>query len=485
MADELTARSIVELSALMRARLVSPVEVVEAHLRRIESLNPQLKAIVTLAPDAMKRAREAENTIMRRSSDDDDIGALCGVPITIKDTIETKDLRTTSGSPLRATHIPTRDATTVARLKAAGAIVVGKTNVSEMAMAYDADNPVFGRTNNPHDLKLSPGGSSGGCAAAVSACLVPASLGSDLAGSIRVPAHFCGVLSLKPTAGHVPIDGHFPIAEGAFALGASFGPIARYVQDLALLYRVLAGNQTPFDSTAIQKSVQAKRRDELRGKRIAWYVDDGVSVVTNETREAVRAAARALEQAGMIAFEAQPPGVTRAPDLWSELFQKAAFDNLRELYSGHEDEAGAFVRAILSSGANTSPHAPEKLVAARRERDSLREDLLGWMKQTPFIVAPVGAVPAFAHDTRRVTVGDSSQSVFRSFSYAQTYNVFGLPCVSIPAGRTVENLPVGVQIVGRPLMEEEVLAAAAIIEEALGGWQSPYKYGNVNLYAES
>jgi len=477
LADELTARSIIELTAQMRARIVSPVEVVEAHLRRIELLNPQLNAVVALAPDAMKRAREAENTIMRRSSDEDDIGALCGVPITIKDTIETKDLRTTSGSPLRATHISARDATAVARLKAAGAIVIGKTNVSEMAMAYDAANPVFGRTNNPHDLTRSPGGSSGGCAAAVSACLVPASLGSDLAGSIRVPAHFCGVLGLKPTNGSVPLDGHFPSATEAFAHGASFGPLARYVRDLSLLYRVLAGNQTPFDSPTIQKSVQAKQRNELHGKRVAWYADDGVSVVTEETREAAAAAARVLEQAGMIVIEAQPPGVTRAPDLWADLFQQTALDDLRELYSGRENEAGAFVRAVLSSRANeTSQHAPEKLFAAQRERLALRGELLGWMQQTPLIIAPVGAVPAFPHDTRRVTVGDSSQSVFRCFSYAQTYNVFGLPCVSIPAGRTRENLPVGVQLIGRPLMEEEVLAAAAIIEGALGGWQPPANF---------
>lgn len=474
-ADELTAQSVVELARLMRARLVSPVEVVEAYLRRIDNLNPQLNAIVTLAPDALERAREAENKIMRRSHKDEDAGVLCGVPLTIKDTIETKDLLTTSGSRLRATHIPARDATAVARLKAAGAIVIGKTNASEMAMAYDADNPVFGRTNNPHDLERSPGGSSGGCAAAVGACLVPASLGSDLAGSIRVPAHFCGVLSLKPTTGSVPLDGHFPIATKSFAHGASFGPLARYVQDLDLLYRVLAGHATPIDSTEIIKTKQAKRSVELVGKHVAWYADDGVSVITNETREAVQAAARVLEQAGMIAFEAQPPGVTRAPDLWSELFQQTALDDLRKLYSGRENEAGAFVRHVLSSRANatTPQHAPEKRFAAQREQIALRETLLEWMKQTPLIIAPVGAVPAYPHDTRRATVGDSSQSVFRCFSYAQTYNVFGLPCVSIPAGRTHENLPVGVQIIGRPLMEKEVLAAAAIVEESLGGWQPP------------
>ncbi|MFN2452867.1 MAG: amidase [Pyrinomonadaceae bacterium] len=472
MTDELTHQSAAALAALMRACRVSPVEVIEAHLRRIEFLNPRLNAVVTLAPDAIERAREAEDSVMRG---DENIGVLCGVPVTIKDTIETKDLRTTSGSPLRATYIPMQDSTAVARLKAAGAIVIGKTNVSEMAMAYDADNPVFGRTNNPHDLTRTPGGSSGGCATAVSACLVPASLGSDLAGSIRVPAHFCGVVGLKPTAsGRVPVDGHFPSATGAAALGVSFGPIARHVEDLRLFYNVLAATQSFINTQyAIERQEQATRGLGLRGRCFAWYVDDGVSRVTNETKKAVEAVAGALTKAGMIGVEAQPPGIARAPDLWRTLFQRAALENLSELYAGHEEKAGALVRAVLTAGANMPLPDAGEMETAKRERALLRKQLIDWMRETPLIVAPVGAAHAFPHGTRRVEIEGVSQSIFRAFSYAQTYNVFGLPCVSMPALRSREGLPVGVQIIGRPFAEAEVLNAAAIIEESLGGWMPP------------
>ncbi|HEU5132757.1 MAG TPA: amidase, partial [Pyrinomonadaceae bacterium] len=188
------------IATMIRQREVSPVEVVEAHLEQIERLNPELNAIVTLAPDAIERAREAEAALMRG----DNVGALHGVPLTIKDTIETAGLRTTSGSKMRSDYVPRVDAPAVARLKTAGAIILGKSNAAEMAMDYTADNPVFGRTNHPLNHDLTPGGSSGGEAVAIATCMSPGGLGSDLAGSVRIPAHFCGVCGLKPTTGRVP-----------------------------------------------------------------------------------------------------------------------------------------------------------------------------------------------------------------------------------------------------------------------------------------
>src|SRR5882672_1513484 len=187
--NDLTALSATRLAALIRERVISPVEVVETYLRRIAELNPSLNAIVTLAPDLIEQAQAAEATLVRG----EEVGPLHGVPLTIKDTIETAGLRTTSGSVIRAEHIPERDAPAVARLKAKGAIILGKTNTAEMAMDYTADNPVFGRTNNPHDFSRTPGGSSGGEAAAIATQMSAAGLGTDLAGSIRIPAHFCGI----------------------------------------------------------------------------------------------------------------------------------------------------------------------------------------------------------------------------------------------------------------------------------------------------
>ncbi|HEV7859701.1 MAG TPA: amidase [Pyrinomonadaceae bacterium] len=459
------------IARAIRARQFSAREVMSAHLERIARLNPQLNAIVTLAPDALERARHADEALARGQG----LGQLHGIPLTIKDTIETKGLRTTSGSLMRADYVPCADATAVARLKAAGAIIIGKTNVSEMAMAYDASNPVFGRTNNPHDPRLTPGGSSGGEAASIAAGLSLAGLGSDLSGSVRVPAHFCGISGLKPTTGSVPGEGQCPPAIGPFSLGAVIGPMARRVADLATLFRVLT---MPLDAqgelvNASPENLQSEPWMNLRGWRAAWYADDGVSPVTEETRLAVESAARALEDAGLIIEERRPPGVERGPDLWSSLFSRAALLHLRENYAGREASGGPMVRAIFKAAGDGPAPTQDEFITAWVERDRLRAALVRWMDTTPLIIAPVGATHAFEHDARRLEIGGQSMSVFRAFGYSQTFNVYGLPAVCVPAGRSREGLPVGVQVVGRPFAEESVLAAALIIEKSLGGWQPP------------
>lgn len=465
--DELTKLSARKLAARISAREVSPVEVVEAYLRRIEELNPQLNAIVTLAPDALERAREAESSIMRGLK----VGLLHGVPVTIKDTIETKGLKTTSGSLLRAQHVPDEDATAVARLKAAGAIILGKTNVPEMAIPYECDNAVFGRTNNPHDARLTSGGSSGGCAAAISACLSPAGLGSDLSGSIRVPAHFCGITGLKPTMGRISSAGHFPPATGALAHGAVFGPMARRVEDLSLFLSVLTElNEGASVSVQSQDAVLK----DIRGWRVASFVNEsGGAVVTEETQQAIRAALCALGDAGLEIVDDVPPGLNRAGALWPALFSHASIAQLRDIYAGQEEKAGGSVRAVLATAGNSPQPSPDDFARAWTEREALLLTLVEWMKTTPLIIAPVGATPAFEHGARRVKVGEEMLSVYRAFDYSRACNVLGLPSVSVPAGRTREGLPIGVQIIGRPFEEEAVLAAASIIEEALGGWIQP------------
>src|SRR6478672_7999346 len=198
----LIENNLTTLAQMIRSKEVSPVEVVEAHLQQIEKLNPRLNAIVTLAPDVLDQARRAERELTDRP--------LHGVPLTIKDTIETAGLLSTSGSRRCAAYVPKRDAPVVARLTDAGAIILGKTNTSELAMDYTGDNPLFARTNNPHDLSKCPGGSSAGEAVAIATCMSPGGIGSDLAGSIRVPAHFCGITGFKPATGKVPRGGQFP-----------------------------------------------------------------------------------------------------------------------------------------------------------------------------------------------------------------------------------------------------------------------------------
>jgi amidase len=472
MSNDLTTKSATELVALISSRAVSPVEVVEAHLRRFEQVNPALNAIVTIAEDAIDRARACEAAL--RSGND--VGPLHGLPVTVKDTIDTAGLRTTSGSRIRAHHVPEQDAASVARLKAAGAIVLGKSNTPEMAIPYETDNPLFGRTNNPYDLDRTPGGSSGGEAAAIAACLSPAGLGSDLSGSIRVPAHFCGIAGLKPTTGRVAMDGHTPATPGVVALGSSIGPMARRVEDLALLFKVLA---EPTQFEAAQNGIDILNPTALRGLRVAWYTDDGVSPVSDEIRAAVQNAANALADAGLELIEVTPPGISKGSQLWIDLFSRAANSEIASLYQGREVEAGPQVARLLrefnpaTTDFQEKIEKAERLAAAVLEREHLREELLQWMRTTGLLLAPVGATAAFEHGAERVAVSGKSISVFRAFSYSQIFNVLGLPSVAVPAGRTANGLPIGVQVVGRPFEERTLLSAAAIIEAALGGWQKP------------
>ena len=447
--NELIRAPLETLAGLIRRRKVSPVEVAGAYLQQVSSLNPSLNAIVTLAPDVLQRAKMAEEAVMRG----DRVGSLHGIPLTIKDTIETAGLRTTSGSAVRADHVPQSDAPAVSRLKAAGAIILGKTNPAEMAMDYTADNPVFGRTNHPHDPGLTPGGSSGGEAVAIATRMSPAGIGSDLAGSVRIPAHFCGIAGLKPTAGRVPGEGQFPPSTGPYSLGAVIGPLARRVGDLRLLLGALSNRTEPS-------------RD-VHGRRVAWYTHDGVSPVTEETARAVGAVAKVLAEAGLAVEERRPPHVERGNEMWLKLFSRASVVQLRKVYAGRESEGGSFVSWRLATADDTPAPALDEYIAAWMERDRLREELLQWMETTPLIVAPVGARPAYAHDTLKVTVGGSTFGTFRAFSYAQAFSVFDLPVVTVPAGRSNEGLPIGVQIVGRPFAEEMVLAAAEIVERTL------------------
>ena len=449
--DELVQQSLRAIAKLIQLREVSPVEVAEAYLERIERLNPALNAIVTVAPDVVERARAAEAALLRG----DEIGALHGVPVTVKDTIDTAGLRTTSGSKIRMDYVPAIDAPAVARLKAAGAMVLGKTNAAEMAMDYTADNPVFNRTNHPFDPRLTPGGSSGGEAVAIATHMSPGGIGSDLAGSVRIPAHFCGICGLKPTTGRIPGEMQFPPSIGPYSLGAVIGPMARNAGDLRLLFGALS--RDPFERSTF----------DLRGTRVAWYTDDGVAPVTEETANAVARAARALSDAGLIVEERRPPHVERGYEMWLKVFSRASVVQLRSVYKGRESEGGSFVRWRLGTADNTPTPTLDEYIAGWMERDRLREELLQWMETTPIIIAPVGATPAYPHDTLKVTVRGSTFGTFKAFSYAQTFSVFDLPVVTVPAGKSNDGLPIGVQIAGPPFAEETILAAAEIVEKSV------------------
>lgn len=465
--SELIFNSATKLAEMIRNKQVSPVEVVEAHIRRIEEVNPKLNAFVTTTFErARGEARSAEMRITRGES----VGPLHGVPVSIKDTFETAGVRTVAGSRLLEDHIPDRDAPVVARLKRAGAIILGKTNVPEFAMDFRSENLVFGRTSNPWDLGRVPGGSSGGEAAAIASGCSPAGVGSDLGGSIRVPSHFCGIVGLKPTPGRVPVTGHIPVCVGPFALGNSNGPLARRIEDLGLMLTVLAGFD-PGDPQSVPVPVRDYRQIDARKLRVMWYTNDAFAPVTQATRQTVERAAKALADRGLELAERRPAGIERAFELWYGFLGQAGVPGIVKMYEGREELMGPLMQALK---AIVQPQTNEQFLDAWTGRDVLRASVVTEMMDYPIILAPVAAIPAFEHDHKGgFTVEGHEVEYLAAFSYTMTFNVLGLPGAVVPCGRSPEGLPIGVQIVGRPFEEETVLAVAAVLEEALGGYQRP------------
>ncbi len=464
--DSLTYRSAVEMARMIREKKISPVELVQTHLDRIERLNPQLNAFVSVdSARALEAARKAEAAVMQSAT----VGPLHGVPVTIKSSIDVAGLRCEAGSKLRAGHIAEADAPLVARLKAAGAIVLGNTNVPEMLMAFETDNLLYGRTNSPWDLERTPGGSSGGEAAAIAAGCSAGGVGSDGAGSIRVPAHFSGICGLKPTPGRIPATGHYPPSLGPFALLGVVGPLARTVADLQLLFEAIAGPDKG-DACAAPVPLRRLSEQELRKIRIGYFEDDGRTPVTPETRAAVRTAAEALKQQGFEVEPFRPEGLERARQL---LWLFLGFGARMLLGKEFEGRASNQVPALMQYALQAPLLTAEELLNAWMERDQLVIGLAEQMEKFPVLLCPVCAVPAFRHGERAWTINGQSISYLDAMSYTPWFNLLGNPGVVVPVGRSPEGLPIGVQVVARLHEEEVALAVAAQIEQAGGGWQAP------------
>ncbi|MEE8551362.1 MAG: amidase, partial [Gemmatimonadota bacterium] len=408
--DSLTYRSAVEMARMIREKKISPVELVQAHLDQIERLNPQLNAFVSVdSARALEAARKAEAAVMQGAT----VGPLHGVPVTIKSSIDVAGLRCETGSKLRAGHIAEADAPLVARLKAAGAIVLGNTNVPEMLMAFETDNLLYGRTNSPWDLERTPGGSSGGEAAAIAAGCSAGGVGSDGAGSVRVPAHFSGICGLKPTPGRIPATGHYPPSLGPFALLGVVGPLARTVADLQLFFEAIAG---PDKGDACAAPVPLRRLSdaELRKIRIGYFEDDGRTPVTPETRAAVRTAAEALKQQGFEVEPFRPEGLERARQLLWLFFGFGAKMLLGKEFEGR---ASNQVPALMEYALQAPLLTAEELLNAWMERDQLVIGLAEQMEKFPVLLCPVCAVPAFRHGERAWTINGQSISYLDAMSY--------------------------------------------------------------------
>ncbi len=467
--NELTFLSAVDMAQKIREKKISPVELAEAHLAKIERLNPKLNAFVQVDADQVRReARAAEAEVMKG----DILGPLHGVPVSIKSALDVAGLRCEAGTRLRAGHIAPQDAPLVARLRNAGAIILGVTNTPELLMAWETDNLLYGRTNSPWDLERTPGGSSGGEAAAISAGMSAGGVGSDGGGSIRVPAHFSGICGLKPTPGRIPSTGHFPASGGPFALIGVVGPMARTVADLKAFFEVMQGPDDG-DTCAAPVPLRWPSDPEARKLRIGYFEDDGRTPVTPETRAAVRTAANALRNAGFEVEPFRPEGLERARLLWKKFFVVAGGMLIRPMFCGREHDLSPILKQFLDCSAEELPLDGETLLGAWISRDVLRTQFLGQMRKYPILLCPAAAIPAFRHGERSWSADGKTVEYLDAWSYTEWFNLLGNPAAVVPVSYSAEGLPIGVQIIGRPWEEEQVLAVANALEMECKAWKIP------------
>lgn len=467
--SELTYLSAVNMAQQIREKKISPVELAEAHLAKIARLNPKLNAFVHVEPEQVRReAREAEAMVMRSET----LGPLHGVPISIKSSLDVAGLRCESGTRLRAGHVATEDAPLVARLRQAGAVILGVTNTPELLMAWETDNLLYGRTNNPWGLERTPGGSSGGEAAAIAAGMSAGGVGSDGGGSIRVPAHFSGICGLKPTPGRVPATGHYPASGGPFALLGVVGPMARTVGDVKALFAAMQGPDDG-DTCAAPVPLHWPSEQEAKQLRVGYFEDDSRTPVTLETRAALRTAAKALRGAGFQVEPFRPEGLEEARGLWKKFFVTAGGMLIRPMFHEREQDLSPVLKQFLEWSASEPPLTGEGLLEAWIGRDVLRARFLAQMRQYPVLLCPAAAIPAFRHGERRWTIEGKTVEYLDAWSYTEWFNLLGNPAAVIPVGHSAEGLPIGVQIVGRPWEEEQVLTVAAALERECGAWKIP------------
>jgi len=460
--------SIAETLESYRKKELSPVDVITAHLERAQALQPKLNSFVRLdAESAIARARSLESSLARGES----LLPLCGIPLTVKSCIDVAGWPCPAGSLLRKDYVPTTNATLVQRLEDAGAILLGNTNTPEFLMAYETDNSLSGRTSNPWNLAYSSGGSSGGEAAAIASGCSMGGVGSDGGGSVRAPAHFCGICGLKPTPGRVPITGHFPPGGGAFAWIGVVGPMARTVGDVRTVFRVIQGPD-PGDPLSAPVPVREFSTAELRGLRIGILENPELGRATPETLTTVRRAVQTLYDLGFRVEPIRLQKLDRAIELWWYFFGPVIGSLIRQSTAGQESLLSRMLREYLSIAAADPLGDMSRLLNACAERDALRADLLGQLRDIPVLLSPVSTTPAFQHGQGNYRAGDA-HNYRDAMRFCQWLNLAGLPGLSLPFGQSSDGLPFNIQLIGRPYEEGLLLAVGESLEQARGPWQAP------------
>ncbi len=448
---------------LVRASSLSVAELAEAHIAQIARLNPALNAFADFDAERVReQARRLDATPLNGRR-----GPLHGLPVTVKSSIATAGYKCEIGSLLHAGDVPREDAVVVARLRAAGALILGTTNCPEFLMAYETANLLHGRTQNPWDLERTPGGSSGGESAAIAAGLSAAGLGSDSGGSVRVPAHFTGICSLKPTPGRIPGRGHLPPCVGPFSTLGAIGPMARTQADVALLFRALSGHDSS-DPASPPITLREPSLDELRSNAIGFFEDDGLAPVTSETRAAVQAAAAALREAGFRVEPFRPRTLELLRQLWSKFFVQCGAMFYAPAIRGREHQLSPVFSEFLAFSAIPPKLEAAELLDAWAELDLLRAKTLEEMKAYPVLLCPVASIPAFRHGEREWIVEGRTIEYLDAVRYTQWFNTLAAPAAVVPVGTSPEGLPIGVQIVARPFCDEIALGVAVVVDAAFG-----------------
>jgi aspartyl-tRNA(Asn)/glutamyl-tRNA(Gln) amidotransferase subunit A len=458
MSTELIYSDATKLAELIRTREVSPVEVMKAYLDRIEAVNPKVNAIVTIAENALKSAREAEAAIQRG----DELGPLHGVPFTAKDSMDTANVQTQRGTPIFKGRTPNTDATSVARLKQAGGILLAKTNLPEFSYGIESDNLLTGRTNNPWNLDLTPGGSSGGESAAIASGMSPLGLGTDLAISVRGPAAHTGVVSLKATHGRVPMTGIWPREPRRLW---HVGPMARSIRDLSLAFAQLAGpdGQDGYSSSAIpfDNGIGSSNKRSLR---VGWLVEPGFGQVDHETASTVESAAAALKDFGHTVESVRIPALERdfGLDVFSRLHVLEMKPGFVKTTAGRsEDEIGAMARFMLSLPDTPAADYIDAVQAAERLKDGYAE----YFQNYDVLLTPVLPTSSFRHGQAELLISGQTIDIMGIMSATTPLNVTGLPGISMRFGTSHNGMPIGVQIVGNWQAESTILHVAALLEQ--------------------
>ncbi len=457
MSNELTYSDATKLAELIRTREVSPVEVMQAHLDRIQAVNPQVNAIVTIADGALESAKAAEKAVLRGEA----LGALHGVPFTAKDSIDSADLLTQRGSPIFKGRQPDRDATSIARLKDAGGILLAKTNLPEFSYWIESDNLLSGRSNNPWDLSRTPGGSSGGESAAIASGMSPLGLGTDLAISVRGPAAQTGIVSLKATHGRIPMTGIWPRVPRRFW---HVGPMARSIRDLTLAFSQLAGpdglDGYASSTVAFDAGLGSKPSRKLR---VGWLVEPGFGPIDPEVATTVVAAAKALSGAGVTVEPVRIPALERdsALDIFNRLHVMEMKPAFKEATAGRSEEELYMMAKYMLSLPDTSM---QDYIDAEQGAERLRDGFASYFQKYDALLTPVLPIPAYKHGQSEFVI--NGQTVGPTYIQGATVplNVTGLPGVSMRFGTSKDNMPINVQLVGAWQAESTILHVASLLE---------------------